>query len=1477
MKKRILATLMSLCLIVGLLPTAALAAGEPPAETTEPTEVVEQTESGGEISDGDETEGTPPTENGDPASDLEDSTTTEPGNDQAAQPGGEGGSEPADPVPVEPDAEPSEPTAPVEPAAENEIEDAAALADEEKSGNCGAEGNNITWELTQNNGDSGKPTYTLTLTGSGAMADYETQGTPWYSYRESITEIVLPEGLTRIGKSAFLQTAITDVTIPDTVTSIGQNAFWNCNTIETEIPASVTELGETAFFGTFKVTVAEDNPSYSAVGKIIYDKNQTKLIQASQDIEGVVSIPETVEEIGAYTFYGCSEVSGALVIPDSVRIIGNSAFYGTGITSLKLGANVQTIGNNAFQGCTSLANELTIPDSVQTIGDYAFAQTSDTGNKITAITLGSGVKSVGAYAFWGCSCVTSLKMNEGLESIGMWAFKGLSQLSGDLDIPSTVKTIGEGAFRDCTSLNGTLTMGGALKSVDGTPFGYDDNEADDFTKVVLRDGVEKIGENAFSAWASLSDVTIPDSITEIGASAFANCTALSTVSFGSGIKTIGNSAFTKTALSGELKLPAGLEEIGDYAFSYCTSITEVNIPDTVTKIGYAAFSYNTKTEKITIPYGDITYGGSSSGNEYVFTQYGDQSALKTVVLGSTPENVLPGTLFSGSWKNIEYLVLGSGVKKAGDYFFSEQANSNNFKGGLYPSTLEFGQGGSTYLGKKATMFTLTDKTQLTYNGTLQMMTFEKPQDGEDVSSKITYSSSDPEIASVDSTGKITAKSVSDTPVTISASYEGCVFAELDLTVTPAVLTYWNKDNEPQQNPGSVTYSVSDEHTNVNDVLTFKWSGSDEVVTLTEGEDIDYTYTVPTESGGLGQEATVDFLPMPVGTYSVKFNLKNPDYTFAGTDGGTTDTLTITVNVIAANMKRAYIAAVKPTETTFTYDGEEKLPATGILTAYKEDNTSSDVVDIGDFTVMVEGLNDTTFHGIAANIPAGTDLATYDGLELPKTPGAYVITVSAANDEYYIYKSQAFNIEKATVTIKADDKSVYVGDAMPEFTYTVTGLASGDSLSVAPTLTCNAADTSTADSYTITPSGGEVPDTSIYNSEIVYQTGTLTVSRRSSGGGGGSSSGSTGNVTGSGDDVNIDVSGGTVTVAQMEKAVDKADRGETITIEASNRASVSLPSSGLQDAADNNNDVTVELKNGEVTLSPEALSAVAEQAGTTVTLTVDPVDTDELNSRQQATVGDAPVFDLTLKSGGKTITDFDGGLVTVAIPYELPDGQDPAGVVVWFMDDNGNITACETMYDLRTKMVIFTTRHFSKYVIGYEAPMNFTDVPADAYYADAVKWAVAEGITNGTSDTAFGPDVSCTRAQMVTFLWRAAGSPEPTTANNPFTDVQSGAYYYDAVLWAVEQGITSGTSANTFAPDATVTRAQTVTFLWRQAGAPVVNYAMSFTDVDASAYYGEAVRWAVSEGITSGTSDSTFGPDMDCTRAQIVTFLYRAEQ
>lgn len=178
--------------------------------------------------------------------------------------------------------------------------------------------------------------------------------------------------------------------------------------------------------------------------------------------------------------------------------------------------------------------------------------------------------------------------------------------------------------------------------------------------------------------------------------------------------------------------------------------------------------------------------------------------------------------------------------------------------------------------------------------------------------------------------------------------------------------------------------------------------------------------------------------------------------------------------------------------------------------------------------------------------------------------------------------------------------------------------------------------------------------------------------------------------------------------------------------------------------------------------------------------------------------------------------------------------------------------------------------FQEIVVEPDNP--FTDVSTSDYYYDAVLWAVENGVTNGTSATTFGPNMAVSRAQMVTFLWRAHGSPE-ATGTNPFADVSTSDYYYDAVLWAVANGVTNGTSATTFSPDMDVTRAQAVTFQWRAAGSPVVS-GSSFGDVATDAYYVNAVTWAVANGITNGTGGNTFSPDVVVSRAQAVTFLYR---
>ena len=172
---------------------------------------------------------------------------------------------------------------------------------------------------------------------------------------------------------------------------------------------------------------------------------------------------------------------------------------------------------------------------------------------------------------------------------------------------------------------------------------------------------------------------------------------------------------------------------------------------------------------------------------------------------------------------------------------------------------------------------------------------------------------------------------------------------------------------------------------------------------------------------------------------------------------------------------------------------------------------------------------------------------------------------------------------------------------------------------------------------------------------------------------------------------------------------------------------------------------------------------------------------------------------------------------------------------------------------------------------------FVDVATGSYYEDAVDWAVENGITKGTDDTHFSPDGICTRAQAVTFLWRTAGSPEPETRTMPFTDVPVGSYYYDAVLWAVENGITKGPSDTTFSPNAICTRAQSVTFLYRASGSPAVSGSAEFSDVSTTAFYADAVAWAAKKGITTGIGGGLFGSGNDCTRAQIVTFLYRNYQ
>lgn len=268
-----------------------------------------------------------------------------------------------------------------------------------------------------------------------------------------------------------------------------------------------------------------------------------------------------------------------------------------------------------------------------------------------------------------------------------------------------------------------------------------------------------------------------------------------------------------------------------------------------------------------------------------------------------------------------------------------------------------------------------------------------------------------------------------------------------------------------------------------------------------------------------------------------------------------------------------------------------------------------------------------------------------------------------------------------------------------------------------------------------------------------------------------------------------------------------------------------------------------------------------------------------------TVGDAPLVELT----GLTLTPKKVDL-EVGKSYQLSAVKEPAnaeGSLTWTsskpavaaVDKSGKVTAkgegtATITVTCGTKSAACTVT-VSKPLVPEVPGTTFTDVPTGAYYEEAVGWAVEKGITKGTSDSTFTPDGVCTRAQAVTFLWRAAGSPAAKAGSLPFADVKAGSYYDDAVRWAVENGVTVGTSATTFSPNATCSRAQIVTFLWRAQKSPAAGSANPFDDVAGSAYYADAVQWAVQKDITKGTGATAFSPDANCIRAQIVTFLYRS--
>ena len=473
---------------------------------------------------------------------------------------------------------------------------------------------NLTWTLTADG--------TLTISGEGAMKDYNSDDNPSPVYNNSdVKKVVIEDGVTSIGNSAFDSCRnLTSVTIPDSVTSIGKDAFEACNSLSSiTLSNNITSIGDAAFYDCSNLKSITIPDSVTSIESAVF-YNCTSLTS--------ITIPNSVTSIGSYAFSDCSSLT-SITIPDSVTSIGTRVFYNcTSLTSITIPDSVTSIGYNVFESCSSLTS-ITIPKSVTIIGSGVF----DKCNNLT-IYLESG------------STLTSNAL--GVDESKIVSYWNEDNLTWKLDANGTLTISGTGAMKD---------------------YDYDSNPSpvynnSDVKKIVIEDGVTSIGNFAFHSCSSLPSITIPDSVTSIGDSAFSDCNSLTSITIPDSVTSIGEWAFSCCGLT-SITIPSSVTSIGRYAFYKCTGLTSITIPDSVTSIGDSAFSNCNSLKTISL----------SCGSALKKSDFGKQADL----VSYTNQHLLTKTEAKAKTctedGNKEYWTC----EHCGKYFLSDDANPETAK------------------------------------------------------------------------------------------------------------------------------------------------------------------------------------------------------------------------------------------------------------------------------------------------------------------------------------------------------------------------------------------------------------------------------------------------------------------------------------------------------------------------------------------------------------------------------------------------------------------------------------------------------------------------------------------------------------------------------------------------------------------------------------------------------------------------------
>lgn len=680
----------------------------------------------------------------------------------------------------------------------------------------------------------------------------------------------------------------------------------------------------------------------------------------------------------------------------------------------------------------------------------------------------------------------------------------------------------------------------------------------------------------------------------------------------------------------------------------------------------------------------------------------------------------------------------------------------------------------------------------------------------------------------------------------------------------------------------VARELTEENVTFGENLVYTGNELTQTVTVTVGgkeltKDTDYTVTGLTGTEPGSYPVTVTGTGNYTGEVTKSFEIAKADISSA------------TISDIDSPV--GYTGTAYEPEVTVTFNGTELALDTDYTVAYTNN------VNAGEATVTITGTGahfkgsvEKHFTITAADLSGCTfapiaDVTYNTKAHTPEVTVAISGRTLEADKDYTV--SYASNVNAGTATVTVTGKGNFTGSANTTFTiakadlnlsvYTISSLCTETEVKTS-TLPSNfflADETETGFSIALTAAGGDA----IFTQEPAVVDGENMITYQLNGGTGEA----TFNVTVT--PVSVNYKAGTYDL--KIQAYDKTNVSNRIVFESGSavytgsgikyeKATIAGHSSGMRYtyAPDVATGATLDAAGLPLTVGTYTVTATYSDASSygykTATFTI-----------TKATPAGTPAY-TKIETSGKTLADTKLTVGTIrpagTIAWDLPlttvleDGKEYAWTFT--PTDTHNYTT------LTGKLIPYVddgTDYIPGVIDGNSGSFNFHDVSRFDYFYDAVKWAAENGIASGTGRYTFSPDAVCTRAQTVTFLWRAAGSPMPRYRTCAFTDVDSRDYYYNAVLWAVEQGITTGLTATTFGPDVTVSRGQVATFLYRAASASKPNTFNPFTDVKTTAYNYDAILWAYDNRITTGTSDTTFSPDASCTRAQIVTFLYRYYQ